>query len=78
MADITTTVDPEQHPKPNKSVQLNRKTVLNVGMTGIAVLFLGLRGFSKEVKTPTGPMTSKAVIATYESLNSKPIWREVR
>ena len=59
MAD-TTTIDAEQRPEPDKPVRLNRKTVLTIGTTGIAVLFLGLnlglRGFSKEVETPTGPI----------------------
>ena len=58
MADISTNIDPEQRPEPDKPVLINRTTVLTVVTTSIAVLFLGLnlklRGFSKEAKTCDG------------------------
>ena len=73
MADNT--IDAEQRPEPNKPVRLNRKTVLTVGTTGIAVLFLGLnlglRGFSKEAETPTGPINEN-LLATPKPATAVP------
>ena len=75
MADITTTIDPEQRPEPDKPVRLNRKTVLTVGATGIAVLFLGLnlglRGFSREAATPTGAINEN-LLATPKPATAMP------
>ena len=74
MAD-TTTIDAEQRPEPDKPVRLNRKTVLTVGTTGIAVLFLGLnlglRGFSKEAEPPTGPVNEN-LLATPKPATAMP------
>ncbi len=66
----TTTIDAEQRPEPDKPVRLNRKTVLTVGTTGIAVLFLGLnlglRGFSKEAGPPIAPVNEN-LLATVKN-----------
>ena len=71
----TTTIDAEQRPEPEKPARLNRKTVLKVGTTGIAVLFLGLnlglRGFSKGAETPTGP-TNENLLATPKPATAMP------
>lgn len=66
MADINTAIDSELRPEPDKPVRLNRKTVLTVGATGVAVLFLGLnlglRGFSKGTETPTRPINENLLV----------------
>ena len=71
----TTTIDAEQRPEPDKPVRLNRRTVLTVGTTGIAVLFLGLnlglRGFSEKAETPTGPINEN-LLATPEPATAVP------
>ena len=75
MADTTIDIDAEQRPEPESPVRLNRKTVLTVGTTGIAVLFLGLnlglRSFSREAETPTGPINEN-LLATPKPATAMP------